>query len=337
MTVMFGTPLAALIALVGIVPLAVALQRARTGGRLRAELALPDPPLRARLVRPLALASAFGLLGLAAAQPSIREQHARATRTDAQLLLVLDSSRSMLAASTAGGTPRYRRAIAFAQRLHRALPELAVGLGSLNNRVLPYLFPTVDDRTFSAVLSRAYGIGRPPPAPDLEHWVTSFDELGTATVGRFFSPGAHKRLMVVLSDAETRPFDAGGVLRELQSRGVTPVVVRFWRRNERIFRPDGSPESYHATQADELRTLRAAGWQAYPEARFETVVRRLRRALGSGPVATVGYLPSETSIAPMIALAALAPFLLVLAPAGQLPRLPRRRRVPKAGPALLER
>jgi len=334
MTVTFDTPLAGLVALAGVAPLAVALHRARAGKRLRAGLALSDPPLRTRVVRPLALACAFGLLGLAAAQPTIREQHARVTRTDAQLLLVLDTSRSMLATSTSHGTPRYRRAAAFAQRLHRALPELAVGLGSLSNRVLPYLFPTVDDRTFSAVLDRAYGIERPPPAPDLEHWVTSFDALGQATIGRFFSPGVSKRLMVVLSDAETRPFDVRGVLRELRSEGVTPVVVRFWRHNERIFRPGGAPESYRATQADELHTLRADGWRAYPETSFDAVVHSLRRTLGSGPVATTGYLPRETLLAPMVALAALAPFLLVLAPAGQLPR---RRRAPKARAALLER
>jgi len=118
---------------------------------------------------------------------------------------------------------------------------------------------------------------------------------------------------------------------------VTPVVVRFWRRNERIFRPDGTAESYRATQAGELHLLRAEGWQAYPETRFDAVVHSLRRTLGSGPVATVGYLPRETSLTPMIALAALAPLLLLLAPAGQLPPLPRRRRASKARPALLER
>lgn len=326
MTITLATPLAGLAALAGVVPLAVLLLRARAAGRLRAELGLPDPPLRARLVRPIALTCAFGLLGLAAAQPSIRRQHERVIRTDAQLLVVLDNSRSMLASSSATGPPRYRRAIAFAHRLHTALPQLAVGVSSLSNRLLPYLFPTVDDRAFDAVLERAYGIQRPRPALDADHWVTSFGELAQVTSRRFFSPGVRKRLLVVLSDAETRPFEAKRLLRDLQDHGTTPFVVRFWHPDERIFRHDGKTESYHATQAGELRRLRAAGWQAYPETQLGNVVQRIRQTLGSGPVGRVGYLRRETSIAPMLALASLAALLLVLAPAGQLPSLRRLRR-----------
>jgi hypothetical protein len=244
----------------------------------------------------------------------------------------------MLAASSAEGPPRYRRAVTYAHRLHAALPELAVGVSSLSNRLLPYLFPTVDDRSYDAVLDQAYGVQRPPPALDTDHWVTSFDELHEVAARRFFTPEVRKRVVVVLSDAETRLFDARGVLRDLQHRGTTPIVVRFWRSNERIFRHDGAPESYRATQGDELRKLRDAGWQAYAETEFDAVVRGIRRTVGSGPVARVGYLRRETSIAPMLALAALAPLLLVLAPAGRLPSRPRlRRRSQTTGPALLDR
>ncbi len=100
---------------------------------------------------------------------------------------------------------------------------------------------------------------------------------------------------------------------------TTPIVVRFWRPHERI-----AHETYRATQANELRRLRAAGWPAYTEDSLDAVVARVREAVGSGPAAQVGYRRRETSIAPAIALAALAPLLLVLVPGGLL----RRRFIP---------
>jgi hypothetical protein len=130
----------------------------------------------------------------------------------------------MLAAAP-GGLPRYRRAVAFAHRLHAALPQLPAGVASLSNRLLPYLFPTVDGRAYDAVLDRAYGIQRPLPAVDLDRRVTTFDALRQASGHAFFSPQARRRIVVVLSDAETQPFDAAGVLRQLRRHGATPVVV----------------------------------------------------------------------------------------------------------------
>lgn len=157
--------------------------------------------------------------------------------------------------------------------------------------------------------------------------MTSFGELEQVTERRFYSSGTRKRLLVVLSDAETRPFDARHLLHDLRAQGTTPVVVRFWQPGERIFHRDDAPEAYRATQPDELQRLRAAGWPAFSETQFDGVVRRIRQTLGSGPLRRVGYLQQETTLAPMVALAALAPLLLLFAPAGQLPspgRLSRR-------------
>lgn len=332
MSITFAAPLAALAGLAGLVPLAVALLRERPAAALRHELGLTAPPLRTRLVRPVALACAFALLGLAVARPSIQTQEQRLLRADAQLFVVVDNSRSMLAAAAVHRAPRYRRALLFARRLQAALPQLEAGVGSLSNRLLPYLFPTADTGAFDAVVAGAYGIQRPPPAPDVDHWVTSFDPLAQAGVRGFFSPGVRRRLLVVLSDGETRPFDARGVLRSLRRRGIVPIVVRFWQRDERIFRPDGRPESYRPTQPDELHALRAAGWQAYPESRFDAVVGAARRAVGSGPLAGAALERRQTSIAAAFALAAVAPLLLVLVQAGRLPRLRRRPR--RAEPAV---
>jgi hypothetical protein len=323
MTVVFATPAAALVALVGLVPVAIALVRERRAGALRRELELADPPAGRRLARPLALACAFALLGLAAAQPSLVQQRERVARTDAQMLVVLDNSRSMLASVRRGSPPRYRRAAAFAAGLRSALPEVPAGVASLNNRLLPYLFPTVDEQAYAAVVASAYGIQKPPPEIDSDPVATAFDQLSQVTTQTFFSRQARKRLLVVLSDAETRPFDPKATLSALRRAHTTPVVVRFWHPGERIFGPGRPVENYQSTQPDELDRLRAAGWAAYPEGELGAVVRRIRETIGSGPRATVGYERRETSIAPEIAFAALALLLLVVVPPGFLPR--RRR------------
>jgi hypothetical protein len=319
MSIEFATPLAALAGLVGLVPIAIAIVRSRQASGLRRMLGLPEPAAPARFVRPLALACAFALLGLAAAQPSLARQRERLVRTDAQLLVVLDNSRSMLAAAGPRGLPRYRRAATFARELRTALPELPAGVAALNNRLLPYLFPTVDEQAYSSVVARAYGIQEPPPAIDPDPVATTFSELDAVVTQTFFSSRAGKRVLVVLSDAETRPFDARGTLAALRRAHTTPIVVRFWHPHERI-----AHETYRATQPNQLRKLRAAGWPAYTEGRLDAVVGRVREAVGSGPTAQVGYRRRETSIAPAIAVAALAPLLLVLVPGGLL----RRRFIP---------
>jgi hypothetical protein len=318
MTVVFETPAAALAGLVGLVPVAVALVRSRQASGLRRVLGLPEPNGRARLARPLALGCAFALLGLAATQPSLVRQRERHVRTDAEMLVVLDNSRSMLATPKPGSPPRYLRAAAFARRLRTALPELPTGVAALNNRLLPYLFPTVDEQAYASVLERAYGIQKPSPAIDPDPLATSFDELNEVTTQRFFSPAARKRVLVVLSDAETRPFAARPTLAALRRTHTTPVVVRFWSPDERI-----PHESYRPTQADRLAKLRAAGWPAYAEREPAAVVHQIEETIGSGPVAAVGYQRRETPIAPIVALAALAPLLLVVVPPGAL-RRPRR-------------
>jgi hypothetical protein len=217
----------------------------------------------------------------------------------------------MLASLRPETPPRYQRAAALARRLHAELPELAAGLASLNNRLLPYLFPTVDGQAYEAVLSSAYRVQQPAPVIEADPVATTFDQLSQAASYRFFAPGAPKHVLVVLSDAETRPFDARQTLRALRRAGTTPIVVRVWHPGERIFRPDRSTEVYHSTQADELDRLRAAGWPAYSENELGAAVHRIREAIGPGPSKPVGYRRRKTSIAPMIALAVLAPLLLV--------------------------
>jgi hypothetical protein len=303
---------------VGLVPVAIAVVRNRRAGGLRRVLGLSDPAFPSRLARPLALGCAFALLGLAAAQPVLVRQRERLARTDAQMLVVLDNSRSMLASAGRRAQPRYRRAQAFAFRLRAALPQLPAGVAALNNRLLPYLFPTVDEQVYASVVGQAYAIQKPPPSVDGDPVATVFGELNQVVSQTFFGDRARKRVLVVLSDAETRPFDARRTLNALRRARTTPIVVRFWHPGERI-----PHESYRSTQPGELAALRRAGWPAFSEREFDAVVERVRETIGSGPETEVGFRRSETSLAPAIAAAAHAPLLLVIVPERALSR--RRR------------
>jgi hypothetical protein len=332
MSVTFATPYAALGGLVGLLAVAIAAARLTRARRVRRELGLSGPGSLAQLRRPLALACVFGLLGLAAAQPAIRTQHERRARTDAEVMVVLDSSRSMVASPGPTGTPRYLRAVAFAHRLHAAMPQVPVGVSSLTNRLLPYLFPTSDGRAYDLVLDQAYGIERPPPALTADRWVTTFGPLAEASSRQFFSPAVRKRVLVVLSDAETRDFDAGDVLRRLRRSGTTPVVVRFWEPGERIYNGRRPVGGYRAVQPAELVTLRAAGWPAFAEDELSAAIARVRATVGRGPTAHVSYDRRTTSVAPFVALVAFAPLLLLLA-GPVMVRSPRRGRRDGRAPA----
>jgi hypothetical protein len=255
-------------------------------------------------------------------------------RADAEVVVAIDNSRSMLASSTVNGQRRFERALAFAQQLRDAVPEVPMGVSSLTNRLLPYLFPTTDPHDFSVVLGQAYGIERPPPSLAYAavpggrpgKWVTTFAPVNQAATQAFFKPSAGKRVLVVLSDAETQDFASRRVLRHLRSARVTPIVVRFWKPDERIFRLDGGIEPYVPTQFDELAVLRRAGWPAVEEGHVARVADFVRKAIGSGPVDRVGFGRTRRPIAPSLVAASFAPLLLLLVASGRLPRLATRRR-----------
>jgi hypothetical protein len=313
----FATPWWSLVALAGVAALVAAALRERGNDGVRAALGLERPARAVRLTRPLALALVFALAGAAAAQPALRRQHARSARADAQLLLVLDSSRSMVAARNPQSPARAVRAVAFARRLQRSVPDLPVGVASLTNRLLPYLFPTSQQRAFSLVLRESYGIEQPPPSTTLDRWVTTFAPLSDLVTRDYFTPGTKHRVVVVLTDAETRSFAAGELEQALRNNGTTVIVVRFWRRGERIFRPDGSIEAYRPSNAG-ASLLRATGWTVLDERDFGGVLQRVRAAAGSGPTHGVALERRDEPLAPLLALLALCPLLLLVVPRGQL-------------------
>ena len=225
----FLSPLAALVSVAVVVPLAafalLELRSRRVSGRLHLE----PPPLRSRLGVPGAIAVVAGMLGIAAAQPVISGTRTHTGRSDAQVYVLFDASRSMLARSSPGAPTRFEAGKAMASRLRHAVPDVPVGIASLTDRVLPHLFPTLDSNVFDSTLRDAIGIERPPPAGtgDL---ATDFNSIGTLGVNNYYRPNVRKRSARRLQ-RRREPFlrrgaDPEGPREGQRARAVRPALGR---------------------------------------------------------------------------------------------------------------
>ena len=236
MTLTFLTPGAALVALLVVVPLAAALLVSSRAAGIRQGLRLPSPRLRSRVVPFIALVTAAVLVGVAAAQPVLeRSTHFR-VRSDAEVYVVVDVSRSMLARPDRSSPGRMARAVSAAVEVREGLSGVKVGIASLTDRVLPHLFPSANEDAFRATIEQSIGIDRPPPGARLSANGTTLEALGAVATRRFFSPTAQKRLLVVITDGETRPLNEGAVAASLaRPPGIQTVFVHVWGPSERVY------------------------------------------------------------------------------------------------------
>lgn len=302
----FLTPLAALAALAALVPVAAGLAGRRRAAALRHQLGL-SAPRRSADVAPLAAAAvAIGLLGLAAAQPVLTHESALRIRTGVQVLFVLDTSRSMAASSGPGTPTRLDRARRAALRLRAAVPGVAAGVATLTDRVLPDLLPVAGTRGFDAVVQRVVRINSPPPVSS-SFRITTYQALAGIGSGNFFAARTGRRIVVLLSDGETRSFDASAVARALPARrGYRFLALRFWRPDERVYAGNGRPEpDYRPDPAGGplmagLSTV--TGGRFFDEGGIGAASAYLRSVSDRGPTVTTRLTaPGQTPLAPYIA------------------------------------
>ena len=315
----FLAPAGALVCLAALVPVAAALL---AGGRARAvarSLGLRPVPARSQALRAAALAVAFVLLGLAVGRPAVRTEESRVARTDAQAFFVLDVSRSMLARSGATAPTRLERAKEASLRLRAALDTVPSGAAGLTDRVLPYVFPTSNERVFREVVNRSVVAESPPPR-DVRSLATSFDALADLQRRSFFSKDAKVRLCVVLTDGESRSFSSGEVGGAmLASPRCRLVALRVGGPADRVYDETGRPEAQYRPRAEAGASVEAlaaaADGRAFGEDDVESAAAALRSLAGRGPTRTVGIETSTTELAPYLALVACAAILvLVLGP-----------------------
>jgi len=270
-----------------------------------------DPPVRwGGTARLAALVCALALLGLAAAQPAITRSATVRERTGVAALFVLDISRSMAASASATSPTRLDRAVKAAVALRAAIPDVPAGVATLTDRVLPQLLPVSDLAGFTGVVQRAVAIEQPQPIA-ASVVATTYGVLGEIATGNYFDPRVTRRVVVLLSDGESNPFDPGGVASALPaSRGYRLMAVRFWNAGEAVFDSAGRPEpGYHPNPvgAAILSGLAAAtGGRAFDEGELGAAADYLRRLVGTGPSSSSpGVVPAPQALAPYLALVAL--------------------------------
>jgi hypothetical protein len=312
----FLTPLAALLALGALVPLVAMLRMRRRAGRVRDAVGLDRSPRR-QLLQPVAgLVAGAALLGLAAAQPVLERTSDRDVRTDAEVFVVLDVSRSMLAQAGEGSPTRLERAKSVAGVVRGQLSDVRVGVATITDRVLPHLFPTTSLDVYEATLERSIGIERPPPRGSFVSNATKLDSLAAVRTHRFFSQEAKKRILVVLTDGESQAVASarlGTLFR--QEPAIDALFVQFWGDDERVYsnglpEPQYFPDPSARTVLDRL----AASTQGdvFDERNVDSIVQRARQRLGSGPSVVEGQVSGRDALAPYLALAAFLPFGLLL-------------------------
>ncbi len=317
MSVTFLSPLGALAGLLALVPLGSALIRERRLEGVRRALRLPAPERRLQRSFVAAAAGLFGLLAVAAAQPVVRLDDPVSRRTDAEAFFLFDTSRSMLAAGSPGSPTRFDRARAAGLELRQALQDVPVGVASMTDRPLPHLFPTVDDQAFAAVLDRAIGVDRPPPAERSPALATDLSAVAALARENYFSPRSARRLVVLFTDGESRSFDAPDVAGKLERQGVGLVVVRFWDAGERVYGPGGRaepgyvPDRSSDEDVDRLAAL-TTGRRVFAESEADEVLAAAREHLGTGPLVEAVEQERSLALGGYLVLAAGVPLAVLL-------------------------
>jgi hypothetical protein len=320
------TPAGAFVSLAALVPLAAAAAGGARAARVRSNLGLAPPAKRVDAVAYVALASAVVLLGLAAAQPAIVRESTREVRTDAQVLFVLDVSRSMAASARPGSSTRLERARVAAERLRASIPEVEAGVATLTDRVLPDLLPIADLATFDRTVEQSVEIDEPPPR-DTAIRATSYTALEDVPAGNYFGPDVTKRVLVLLSDGETQPVDESRVAQALTGGrgGIALESVRFWSAQESIFGRAGKADSAYRPDPSGAAALAALAsatqGTTFDESEVDGAASELQRTLGTGPSrpTTLGR-RDDVLLAPLLALLALVPLAVLAARRGLLGR-----------------
>ena len=332
----FLTPLGGLVALAALIPLAALVAGGRRVAAVRSGLGL-TAPARSSMARGAAGVAAIAVLALAATQPALSDVVTARTRTNVEVLFVLDTSRSMAASASADSPTRLERAELAAARLRAAIPTVPSGIATFTDRVLPDLLPVTDVAAFDSVLTQAVAIESPPPVETLGVRVTNYLGLEDIGSGNYFDSGVARRVVVLLSDGESLPFDPRQVAGQLsRASGYRFLAIRLWAPDEGVYGANGRRDrGYHPDPAGKLllaQLARALGGRSYEEAGLGEAADYLHQVVGSGrTVPTPRRAASVRTLAPFVAGLAVLLLTLALAPAPSDLRGRRaRRRIPRA-------
>jgi hypothetical protein len=308
------TPSAAFFALAVLAPIAAFAELLRRDRRVRDTLGMPASSRRSRAPMAFSLAALPLLLAFAAAQPVLELGRKRAEREDAELYVVFDTSRSMLASRSVDDANRLDRSEELGLRLRGSLPLVRVGIASFTDRVLPHLMPTVDDAAFEATVQRSIGIESPPPSTFYAIRATRIGVLAALGTRNFFAPDTEHRVAVVFTDGESRRV-GDRFAESLQKHRVRLLFVHVWDEGERIYGTGNQPEPDYEPEPQSREILREAAvavrGRTFTERQFDELLRTTDNLLGKeGKTHTQAR--DQVPLAPWVTLSAFVPLGVIL-------------------------
>jgi hypothetical protein len=255
------------------------------------------------------------LISLAAAQPVVSSIDTSRGRADAEVVMVFDITRSMLAQRGRSGATRLDRSRALAKEIRLRIPDVKVGVSSLTDRVLPHLFPSLSPHAFSTTVDRAIGIERPPPDRRARRRATALGALPDVTRLNFFSARVKRRVAVVFTDGETIPVGLGTLRARFLTERTSLVFVHVWGSDERVYMANGLAEPYRADPSSQ-ETLQqvalAADGYVFPESQPAPALATIQRLVGNGREVEQGRELSAKALSPFVAGAAFVPLVFLL-------------------------
>ena len=315
MNVEYLTPQAAAVGLVVLLALAAFAVGERRSRRTCAVLGLRPRALRSTLLDASAIAAVGGLVSLAAMQPVVSATEESRGRADAEVIVVMDISRSMLAQTGRAGATRLERAKVLAKELRVAVPEFRVGIVSFTDRVLPHLFPSVSANSFTSTIDRAIAIEHPPPDRRARARASALGALPDVARLNFFSRSARRRVVVAFTDGESVAIGFGTFRARFVTERTDLVLMHIWGPRERVYGPDGTPERYRPDPASRVtleQVATAVDGTVYSEYQIDAARATVRRLLGEGPMTAQGSELSAFELGPFVVAAAFVPLAFLL-------------------------
>ena len=316
MSITFVTPLGALIALVGLVPLAVLVVEESRLAALCEKLGLRPPTWRPSLEVGVAFIALVAVLALALAQPVAASHTTRQGRADAEAFFVFDVSRSM-SARIAGSPTRFDQARRDAKDLRSRLGNLPVGIASLTDRVLPHLFPSVSVNAFNATLDESLAIDRPTMSLAYgDSTGTKIGSLADLVTGNYFEPSAKKRVAVVFTDGETLTEHLSSLPARFKDGNVRVFFFRYWRADQRVYDAAGQINPAYTPDPSSTPILdglaQSMSTRVFQPGQVGQAAAAVRAVIGNGPTKPRGRELNSFLLAPYVLLFAVVPLGFLL-------------------------
>jgi von Willebrand factor type A domain len=312
----FVTPLGALIALVGLIPLAVLVVEDRRLGALCEKLGLRPPSLRPSVEVGVALTVLVAVLALALAQPVIGSHTTLKGRADAEAFFVFDVSRSM-GARTANSPTRFDQARRDAKELRARLGNLPVGVASLTDRVLPHLFPSVSVNAFNATLDESLAVDRPTMSLAYGDSVgTKIGALVDLVNGNYFEATATKRVVIVFTDGETLKERLSTLPARFKDGNLHVFFFHYWSPDQRVYNAAGQIDPAYLPDPSSTPILeglaQSTSSRVFKPGQVGQAAAAVRAVIGKGPTTARGRELNSFLLAPYVLLFAILPLGFLL-------------------------